>query len=882
MRSATIMMGLSVVLMLWAGCTEEDPIDSGGGADEDGGPEQGDTAGPPGRDMDASTEEAPHITVEGRDATTRDADPAVEEDDASVPDTPDPTPTPGGLGDSCNPGRDECGDGLWCGEGAEVCCPAGQDCCATPDECPATYSNERGCVDPSSCWGSVEEPTCIDHVCGSAFVASDTDHFGCDAVVCAEPLCEGSEIVPARLCDGTGTCVGDVPAACADDYACDSVSTCGTTCEVGTVNGCAFGYECEASDDGPVCVLIENPGDDCSGDAGGPSVCVGTMECNPENERCCEPGEVCCQQANDCPDQFGEVVLRGDVCADTATCRGESRSPSCSDNVCGFVAVDTGSLCDTLTCDGGVCDAGNCVPRRVGEACSEDDPCLSREGFQPAPDADGSCAGAAGEPCLPTLTRCLAGGVCWYGDAEGKTFKCHPAPCVGLPCVYWNGDEDGWCDGTIPDFLGATLGSPISSCYNDGTGTVPHEAACFNQVDDDFDGLIDSDDPDCQPGTGDFWITAVDRPVRGQCSLGLCGASDASGASQCESGVGGCFDGECHSTICWPDAGECANQSTAETLCKWWDSAFDLDDTCEAAELIDRPDGSLCGPGCICEGAIGSEFLCADGRDNDLDGLLDGADPDCQRQHGDSCYVGHFNGAPDPGNGNASYSGYAADTDQCEGLDHCWCADADCTTGVCLDDQSDCISGALHWCNSYAAPTETDCGTAVPRTAGAIAAPSFPGAGGCDGGFIVPVGAGQPGETCNDWYDCESTFCLCGSDDCSQKVCWAGGDCAGNACFYRVSDSECQPVLPDTDPIACGGGDYGGVDTTGKCQCLAGGVMAEIDCNDGISNDWPQWIGGPQFDSNADWSDIDCYLPIEGTAAPWALSIHERYNRDSP
>src|SRR4029077_6248084 len=101
----------------------------------------------------------------------------------------------------CSEGGDPCAQGLACEPSNHRCCPTGGDCCETAADCPSKYSAGRGCVDPLRCWGSVETPVCTDNVCGSEFIASNTDASGCVGLECAPLSCSDGFQAPARTCD---------------------------------------------------------------------------------------------------------------------------------------------------------------------------------------------------------------------------------------------------------------------------------------------------------------------------------------------------------------------------------------------------------------------------------------------------------------------------------------------------------------------------------------------------------------------------------------------------------------------------------------------------------------------------------------------------------
>jgi hypothetical protein len=485
------------------------------------------------------------------------------------------------------------------------------------------------------------------------------------------------------------------------------------------------------------------------------------------------------------------------------------------------------------------------------------------------------CSGAVGEPCNPfagapcrSYGAAPAQGRCGFGDREGATFRCHPPGCALESCRYW----DGECREMQP-FTMPAIGSPLLACYDAGDGMKPHEHTCVDGVDNDEDGASDGADADCLANSGDFWLSATGRGPRAMCLGGACGAVDARGGAQCASGIGGCFDDGCHSEVCWPRAGSCALTTAAEAVCKWWDSVADVDNSCDAAELIDRADGSWCGFGCSCEAGVAAEYTCGDRVDNDRDGRADALDPDCQRQHGDPCMVGRFNG-------QRSFSGvvmggFNGGADQCQGARAvCWCANAECSAGVCLGEQADCVATNSFHCSFYAAPTATDCGPAGARADDSEFLPTWPMLGVCWRGAPLSIVKGQPGEACEAWHQCDSGLCMCGSADCQSRVCWAAGDCGNSPCVYRANASECWPLADGTPPPDCDGGSAGELHPSDNCTCGPNGIPRETACDDGITNDWRDVPGG---DTLPDWYDPDCHSAAGNAPSPYEVSLRARY-----
>ncbi len=218
-------------------------------------------------------------------------------------------------------------------------------------------------------------------------------------------------------------------------------------------------------------------------------------------------------------------------------------------------------------------------------------------------------------------------------------------------------DADGWADALDPD------------CANGqeeaGFGTT----ACNNGVDDDADGLSDAVDPDCEgpsdtdeaaPITGctngvdddaDGWSDALDPDcATGDDELGF-------GASVCNNGVDDNHDGQVDALDEDCVDGASSDEGPLDTSCTdgidndadgWSDDADpdcaggagpeagfgttacnDGEDNGDGDALADADD-----PQCVLathddESALPTGWTCTDGTDDDGDGWIDAADPDC-------------------------------------------------------------------------------------------------------------------------------------------------------------------------------------------------------------------------------------------------------------
>ncbi len=202
-----------------------------------------------------------------------------------------------------------------------------------------------------------------------------------------------------------------------------------------------------------------------------------------------------------------------------------------------------------------------------------------------------------------------------YGDASCTDFKDNDCDgltdfedpdCIGDElCDAFDNDNDGQTDEDFPGLgdvcvvgVGICEKEGIVICTVDGTGTTCNASAaapgvegppasnrCNDTFDNDCDGLVDLEDPDCQePESCD----GLDNDGDGEIDEDFPGLDDP-----CSVGIGPC-------------------QRDGVLIC----SATGDGTTCSATPGKKKPEGPA---GCDC----------ADGIDNDCDGLIDLDDPNC-------------------------------------------------------------------------------------------------------------------------------------------------------------------------------------------------------------------------------------------------------------
>lgn len=422
----------------------------------------------------------------------------------------------------------------------------------------------------------------------------------------------------------------------------------------------------------------------------------------------------------------------------------------CADPQC-----PAGSVCGTngLACQAGACACpGNGgAPEGAGELSCDD-------GFDNDCDGKIDCIDPSCTGQLCTMTSGAAG-ACGQGQcqchatastesvcSDGVDQDCDGIlDCADSDCQPLGNTLGGVCDArgnTCSVNLGA--GSTCTVCSGNGGRKEVAETSCGDGFDNDCDGIVDCQDPDCASlacdTTGKTCIAAT--------RLCTCGSAEASGEVTCNDGS----DNDCDGKI------DCADEDCAAA-------------TCGASGL------ACAGSTCACSGnggvAEASEARCGDGRDNDCDGAADCADFGCR---------------PAPG----STYGLSCDTGLSSGL-RC-SASATC---VCSGNggapeaiESSCADGFDNDCDGAFDCLDTDCAGRACDTRGNTCAA----AGTCtvcsgNGGLAEAAEA-----TCSDSRD----------NDCDGKADCADDQCANQACNALVPAQLClaagsPPVSSCTD-----------------------------------------------------------------------------------
>jgi hypothetical protein len=271
--------------------------------------------------------------------------------------------------------------------------------------------------------------------------------------------------------------------------------------------------------------------------------------------------------------------------------------------------------------------------------------------------------------CVASVCKCPnVAEICGNGiddDCDGKT------DCADTDCRPVGNNLGGKCD-----TLGNTCSVPIAgvstctTCSGNGGTAQTAEFSCGDGIDNDCDGLIDCQDPDCAT----LACTTTGKRCQASTFTCVCPGSQATGETTCDDGLDNdcdglidCADSDCLTKTCAPFGKSCAAGGLcscsgnggpvevtegatvgADTCGDGKDNDCDgfvdcADSNCRpvtlgtagksCSNLVATPPtiGKVCdfSGQCICPGGQIAEASCADSLDNDCDGLIDCADPDC-------------------------------------------------------------------------------------------------------------------------------------------------------------------------------------------------------------------------------------------------------------
>lgn len=352
------------------------------------------------------------------------------------------------------------------------------------------------------------------------------------------------------------------------------------------------------------------------------------------------------------------------------------------------------------------------------------------------------------------------------------------------------------------------------------------EIGCDDDSDNDFDGFFDCSDPDCdgQPCIAGDGCTEGDA-----CSGGVCVAGtpiDCNDFNDCTDDS--CNQGTCINDIDTTNACDDFNPCTSDSCDE---TGFCVGETLADGTPCD--DESACTTNDMCQEGqcVGEKVaeICNDGIDNNCDGLIDGADPEC--------------------------AGPVTIEDICDdGIDNDGdlltdCEDPDCDGLVCVDEGNTCTDDicTLFMCDHFP-DNSNSCTDGNDCTDDACIAGSCVGTNDntntcddldactlsdqCSGG----VCGGTP-MVCDDSEVCTSDFCVDGS--CSfapltGPACSADtNSCTDDVCDAGVCTHPNDNTNTCTDGLACTSSDHC---VSGSCTGTPG-VETGVKCSNGIDDD---------------------------------------------
>jgi len=472
---------------------------------------------------------------------------------------------PADFGSDC--GNDECYGTIQCDGTAYRCSQMGGVCaycagdrgfvstCNQEGLCLAGSSEE--CDDCNTCTDLGTSVACIYYDPGT-YDTTDPNLCMFDGIGCLGDSC---------ICDGLGNCTNNANEDCNDnaDNDGDGLIDCQDSdcphetlgnCENALCNEVTHAWEYEGDDDMctgncDVCALDDGRYNCraeqalCSGVC---SICDGSgtdFDCGPDQSQC----DACYDCSFTGTDYNCSPVADGlddDVCSGTGFC-------------CGGVCItsapgDYGDSCgNDESCFGQIyCNGADYECSTLGDSCAYCDGDTGNEGTC---DKDGSCS-------TDTTTECEACNAC---IDSGSVISCDP---------YAQGQDSVFPNECLLDGTGCTQQSGSCICNGIGDCILIENEDCNDDIDNDFDGLIDCQDSDCPHenlgnceaavcgnNTYDWVYSGNDSHCTGNCDV----CALASGRYNCRAEQSLC-NGDCSSCVGNGTEFSCAaNESRCET-----------------------------------------------------------------------------------------------------------------------------------------------------------------------------------------------------------------------------------------------------------------------------------------------------------------------------